>query len=79
MLNDIRSGPSRVICRVSLQLRGGSSGGGAIDPADEICFRFDVDDELFNEPGRGRVVCADEPAAIAAIVLCAVEEWTIYS
>lgn len=62
-VNDIKSGSSRLICLVSLQLRGGGtmSGGAAIEPPDATCFKLDDDDELFNDPGRGRVAYVVDP------------------
>lgn len=79
MLNDIKSGLSS-IWRVSLQLRGAYVGGGTSDPPLAICFRLDDDDELFIDPGRGRVayaaVVADPALTVAPMplgdnVLCA--------
>lgn len=61
-VNDIKSGSSRLICLVSLQLRGGGTmGGGAIEAPDETCFKLDDDEELFNDPGRGRVAYVVDP------------------
>lgn len=73
--NDIKSGSSRRSCRVSLQLRGGTNGGGAIEePPDATCFKFDDDEELFNEPGRGRVVYIAPPASLVDNVLWATKK-----
>lgn len=70
--NDIRSGSSRRNCLVSLLLRGGTKGGGAMELPNVTLFKLVDEDELFSEPGRGRVTAYTLPAPpLDESVLCA--------
>lgn len=74
--NDIRSGSSRRNCLVSLLLRGGTIGGGAMELPDETLFKLVDEDELFSEPGRGRVTAYTlPPPPLDDNVLCAEKKW----